>query len=221
MAYRTLKRLTFAALWIAICATPLAQVRTDTDGAAQPARLRGHVVEINPKLLTLRRADGTQIRIGLSSATTVFTLTPASYADVDFGKYVGAVSEKMGDHIYSPIVRDSLAWLHRGYELRIIDESLRGIAVGHTAWDLTAKSVMTHGWVDDIEQRVISIKYGPTEEEENDVGIFRDTPVYRMSLGDIRGVRPGMRIFAGAQKTSAGYAAAFIFFGKDGAEPSL
>ena len=51
-----------------------------------------------------------------------------------------------------------MSWLHLGYELRIFDEQLRGLALGHTKWDLTAESVMTHGWVDDLEVRVLSIK---------------------------------------------------------------
>jgi hypothetical protein len=141
---------------------------------------------------------------------------------VDFGTYVGAVSEKLGDHIYSPIVRDSLSWLHKGFELRLIDESLRGIAVGHTKWDLTSKSVMTHGWVDDQEGRVISIKYGPTEEEETDVEISRDTPVFKMSRGDVNLIKPGARVFAGALKGAGGrYDAAFIFIGTDGVAPKM
>jgi hypothetical protein len=152
----------------------------------------------------------------------VFSLSKASFADVAFGTYVGAVSYKLGDDIYSPIVRDSLSWLHKGLELRIIDEELRGIAVGHTKWDLTPNSVMTHGWVDDQEERVISIKYGPTEEEETDVEVARDIPVLKMSLGDRALIRTGARIFAGAHKEAGGdYVAVFIFVGKDGIAPPL
>jgi hypothetical protein len=107
-------------------------------------------------------------------------------------------------------------------ELRIIDESLRGIAVGHTKWDLTSKSVMTHGWVDDQEGRVISIKYGPTEEEETDVEVSRDTPVFKMSRGDASLIKPGARAFVGANKGAGGrYDAAFIFIGKDGVAPNM
>ncbi len=127
------------------------------------------------------------------------------------------MSRKLGDNVYSPIVRDSLSWLHRGYELRIIDESLRGIAVGHTKWDLTPDSVMTHGWVDDLEERVISIKYGPTEEEETDVEVPRDIPVTHMSPGDTSLVKPGAGVVVGAQPNAKGDpAAVFIFVGKDG-----
>jgi hypothetical protein len=199
-----------------------AQVMSPAPATTEPERLRGQVVRIDSGSLTLQTVEGKSVRLALGEATTVFSLTKASFADLDFGTYVGAVSEKLGDHIYSPIVRDSLSWLHKGLELRIIDESLRGIAVGHTKWDLTPASVMTHGWVDDREERVISIKYGPTDEEETDVEIGRDTPVFRMSRGDMALVKQGARVFAGAFKGADGrYSAAFIFVGKDGAAPRL
>ena len=187
----------------------------------EPDRIRGQVTGIDAASLTLKTADGKAVRLDLPESLAVFSLSKASFADVDFGVYVGSVSEKMGDNIYSPIVRDSLSWLHRGLELRIIDESLRGIAVGHTKWDLTAASVMTHGWIDDLEGRVMSIKFGPTEEEETDVEISRDTPILRMSLGQRSLIKPGMRVLAGAQKAGGKYVAVFVFVGKDDIVPPL
>lgn len=189
---------------------------------AEPDRIRGQITRVDASSLVLKTAKGLNLRIALSPSVTIFSLTQAKFADVDFGTYVGAVSEKMGDHIYSPIVRDSLSWLHKGFEFRVIDEKLRGIAVGHTKWDLTPNSVMTHGWIDDMEGRVVSIKYGPTEEEETDVEISRDTPVVKMSPGDRSMLKPGATVFVGAQKNREGsYSAVFIFVGKDGAVPGL
>jgi hypothetical protein len=188
----------------------------------EPDRIRGEIASVEASWIVVKTGDGKTVRVGLSEGLTIFSLAKASYAEVDFGTYVGAVSEKLGDDIYSPIVRDSLSWLHKAYELRIIDESLRGIAVGHTKWDLTPTSVMTHGWVDDQEGRVISIKYGPTEEEETDVEVARDTPVLKMSRGEKSLIKPGARVFAGAQKGADGrYVAVFIFVGKDGAAPPM
>jgi hypothetical protein len=209
-------------------AAPAARSRQPIGGAPRaraqgdPDRIRGLITSVDASSIVLKTRDGKTVRLGLSNDVSIFRLTKASYTGVDFGTYVGAVSEKLGDHIYSPIVRDSLSWLHKGFELRIIDEELRGIAVGHTTWDLTRDSVMTHGWVDDQEGRVISIKYGPTEEEETDVEVSRDTPVLRMSRGDRSLIKPGAHVFAGAQKgPDGGYAAVFIFVGVDGMVPSM
>jgi hypothetical protein len=189
---------------------------------AEPDKIRGQITKVDGSSLVLKTAKGVSLRIAVPESAAIFGLTPARFADVNFGVYVGAVSEKLGDHIYSPIVRDSLSWLHKSFEFRVIDEKLRGIAVGHTKWDLTPNSVMTHGWIDDMEDRVVSIKYGPTEEEETDVEISRDTPITKMSPGDRKLLKPGETVFVGAQKGADGNpVAVFIFVGKDGAVPGL
>ena len=157
--------------------------------------------------------------LNLEDYTSVFSLTKASFTDVDFGVYVGSVSKKLDK--YSPIVRDSLSWLHQGYELRVLDESLRGLAVGHTPWDLTSESVITHGWVDDLEVRVLSIKYGPTEEEETDVDISHDVPILKLAVGDKSLIKPGAHVFAGAQMVEDNYVAVFIMVGQGDIVPPL
>jgi hypothetical protein len=189
---------------------------------AEPEKMRGQITRVDASSMTLKTVEGKSVKLGLEEGSAIFVLTPGRFADVDFGTYVGAVSEKLGDNIYSPIVRDSLSWLHKSFEFRVIDERLRGIAVGHTKWDLTPNTVMTHGWIDDMEGRVVSIKYGPTEEEETDVEISRDTPVTKMAPGDRSVLKPGAGVFVGAQKNGEGsYSAVFIFVGKDGAVPGL
>ncbi len=199
----------------ALCTSAIAQK------SAEPDRFRGEIAAVEADALVVKTKDGKSTRVTLADSVAIFKLSKGSFTEVDFGTYVGAVSVKLGDEIYSPIRRDSLSWLYKGFELRIIDEALRGIAVGHSKWDLTADSVMTHGWVDDMEGRVISIKYGPTEEEETDVEISRDTPVYRMSNGDRTLLKPGSRVLAAAQKGGGNYTAVFVFVGTDGAVPGL
>jgi hypothetical protein len=189
--------------------------------AEEPDHIRGQIVAVGASFVDVRTSGGAAQRLVLTDETTILRLSPASFVNVDFGVYVGAVSERMDDR-YSPILRDSLSWLHKGLELRIIDESLRGIAVGHRQWDLTPESVMTHGWVDDLEIRVLSIKYGPTEAEETDVEIGRDVRIHRMALADMSVVKPGAHVFAGATKGTGGqYMAAFLMVGTDGAVPGL
>jgi hypothetical protein len=69
---------------------------------------------------------------------------------------------------------------------------------------------------------VLSIKYGPTDGEETDVEVGRDIPILKMARGDKSLLKPGVRVFAGAQKGADGnYVAVFIFVGKDGVVPPL
>ncbi len=197
-----------------------AQTVTEDAEAAQPDRIRGQITTVEETSIVIATTGGEEVRLGFSNGVSIFSLSKASFTDVDFGSYVGAVSVRLDT--YSPIVRDSLSWLHQGFELRIIDDEIRGIALGHTSGDLTSDSVMSHGWVDDLEIRVLSIKYGPTEEEETDVDIPRDVPIHRMALADKSLIQPGAHVFAGAQKdANDNYAAVFVMIGKDGVVPSL
>ena len=188
--------------------------------AQDPDLLRGQVTKVGASKIVMKNLDGKTMHLGIPDNLTVISLTKGSFTKVDFGTYVGSVAVKLNE--YSPIVRDSLSWLHRGFELRVISEELRGIAVGHKEWDLTPETIIAHGWVDDMEGRVISIKYGPTEEEETDVDVGRDIPVLKMSLGDMSLIEPGVHIFGGAQKNGNDeYEVIFVFVGEDGIVPPM
>ena len=186
----------------------------------EPDLFRGQIATVDATSIMVKTKDGTSVSLGFSENTAVFALSEGSFTKVDFGVYVGAVGVKLPE--YSPIIRDSLSWLHKGFELRIIDEDLRGIASGHRKWALTPDTIIAHGWVDDMEGRVLSIKYGPTEQEETDVEIGRDVPVLRMSRSDRAQIQPKVNVTVGALKNPNGkYDAVYVFVGKDGIVPPL
>lgn len=186
----------------------------------QQIRIRGEIISIDGNVMTVKTSEQQPTRVELSESISVFKLSKTTFADVDFGTYVGAVSKRLDE--FSPIVRDSMSWLHKAYELRIMDEELRGIALGHTDWDLTPESVMSHGWVDDLEIRVLSIKYGPTELEETDVDVPRDVTIARMSVGDMSLLKPKAHVFIGATDQGKVFpAASYVMVGMDGLVPAL
>ena len=190
----------------------------------EPEHIRGQISAVEAGAVTIKTGDGKTVHLATSDKTAVFSLSKASFSNVDFGLYVGSVAVRLD--MTSPIVRatprETISWLYEGFELRIIDEALRGIAVGFKPWDKPAGASVTHGWVDDLDARVISIKYGPTQDEESDVLVSKDVPVTRMSIGDMSLVKPGVHVFAGAQKAADGKTTAvFLFVGKDGLVPSL
>lgn len=187
---------------------------------AEPDHYRGQIATYQEAALALKTRDGRTLPISVPEGTPIIGLTKASFASIDFGTYVGAVGVKLEE--YSPIVRDSAVWLHKGFELRIIDEDLRGISLGHKNWDLVPNCIISHGWVDDIEVRVLSIKWGPTDYDETDMEIPRDAPVHRMSVGDKSWLVAGAHALVGARKAGGGkYVAAFVIVGKDGIVPAL
>ena len=111
----------------------------------EPEHLRGQITGIEAGALMLKTPDGRSQRIGLPAKAAVFTLSLASFSNVDFGLYVGSVAVRLD--MESPIVRatprETVSWLYQGRELRIIDEKLRGIAVGFKNWDAPKGSSMT------------------------------------------------------------------------------
>ena len=139
----------------------------------EPDHIRGQITKVEASSMDVKTLDGKTIRLGLPDGVTVICLAKGSFTKVDSGTYVGAVAEKMEGEEYSPLARDSMRWLNEGLELRIIGQELRGMAAGEMEWDLTPKSIMAHGWIEEIEDRTIEIKYGPTEEDEMDVKVGR------------------------------------------------
>lgn len=187
---------------------------------AEPDHIRGQIISVQDSSMTVKTNDGKTVRLELSDDSTVISLTKGRFSDVDFGTYVGTVAVQLDE--YSPILRDSAVWLHRGFELRIIEEQLRGIALGEKKWDRTPGSIISHGWVDDIEIRILSVKWGPTDYDETDVEIPLDAPIHKMSLGNRNMIKEGVNVFVGAQKREGGkYVTVFVFVGEDGIVPAL
>lgn len=211
-------RLRAPAIALAALALALASpLRADDD---DPDHIRGQIAAVEGGAIVVKTREGNALRLDLAEDCTVITLGKGSFTDVDFGVYVGSVAVKLEE--FSPIIRDSAVWLHRGFELRLIDEQLRGIALGHKPWTLTKETIISHGWVDDIEDRVLSIKWGPSDYDETDVEIPRDAPVNRMSLADRSEIKSGAHVFAGARKTPDGkYVAVFLIVGRDGIVPPI
>lgn len=188
--------------------------------SAEPDHFRGQITAVQAAAMVLKTSDGKTVRVAFPEQATVISLSKGSFTEVDFGTYVGAVAVRLEE--YSPIIRDSAVWLHRSVELRVIDEALRGIALGHRKWDLAPDTIISHGWVDDIEVRVLSIKWGPTDYDETDVEVPRDVPVLKMALGERSLIKTGAHVLVGAQKGTDGkYAAVFVFVGMDGIVPPL
>lgn len=204
-----------------IAAAIVLSVGTPAQAQEEPDHIRGQIMQVEESSIVVKTLDGETVRLQTPEELTIITLEKGSFTKVELGVYVGAVAVRLDE--LSPIVRDSESWLHKGFELRIIDEELRGIAAGSKKWSLPPGAISTHGWVDDMEDRIISIKYGPTAAEETDVEVPRDVPVTNMALAeDSSLIKPGAHIFAGAFKDDDGkYVAVFIFVGKGGIVPAL
>ena len=173
--------------------------------------IRGQIIGVQDSSISLKTRDGKSLRLKIPEQISIYRLSKAVFSDVNFGTYVGSVAVPLPD-----------GWTYRALELRVLDEELRGLAIGHMNWDLSPESTMTHGWVDDLEVRILSIKYGPTDEEEKDVDVPYDVPITKMSLGDRSLLAQDVEVFAGAQKDGSGNSTAlFILVGTESVLPPL
>lgn len=209
---------------LAAASVVLALAGTVRADDVEPDHVRGRISSVDAATVTIKTADGRSLRLELPEKVAVFTLTKAAFSNIDFGQYVGSVAVKLD--ITDPIVRatprETIGILFQGHELRIIDEKLRGIAVGYKKWDVPKGGSMTHGWVDDMDGRTVTIKYGPQREEQSDVLVGKDMPITRMSLGERGDIKVGAHAFVGTSKGADGkLGATFVFVGKDGLVPSL
>jgi len=216
---RMLKTRIVLAAWFAL--TLAGAARADD---VEPDHFRGQISSVDAGAVTIKTPDGRSLRMDLPERLAVFTLSKASFSSIDFGQYVGSVAVKLD--ITNPIVRatprETIGILFQGHELRIIDEKLRGIAVGYKLWDIPKGGSMTHGWVDDMDGRTVTIKYGPQREEQSDVLVGKDMPITRMALGARSDIKAGAHAFVGATKGADGkLGAVFVFVGTDGLVPPL
>jgi hypothetical protein len=207
-------------LLAAACALVLAPALHAAD--VEPDHFRGTVVSANDASLTLKTHDGTIVRLAFPASADVFALSKATFDEVLLGNYVGSVAIRPAPGSPGARPRSSASLLYVAAELRILDESLRGIALGQRNWDLRPDTIMAHGWVDDLEVRVLSIKYGPTDFDEADVDVPPDVPIQRMSMGNRGLVKPGAAVFAGARKgLDGGHVVEYVMVGMDGVTPAL
>jgi len=113
---------------------------TSAAGAAESEHFRGTLVAIEGDLVTVADADEEQREVRLTENTGLYVVTPAKFADIEAGQYVGVTSVESED--------DRVA-----LEVHVFAEDLRGTGEGHFPWDLVkAPNAMTNATIAEIEE---------------------------------------------------------------------
>ena len=108
--------------------------------AEESEHFRGTLVAIDGDLVTVADLDEEQRAVRLTDETGVYVVTPARFADIEAGQYVGVTSVESGDS------RVAL-------EVHVFAEDLRGTGEGHFPWDLVkAPNTMTNATIAEIEE---------------------------------------------------------------------
>jgi hypothetical protein len=108
--------------------------------AAEPYGVRGTLVGVDGKVVTLMNDDEETFEVALTDDTGYFAVTPAEWEDIGAGQFVGITSIEAGGE------RVAL-------EVHIFAEDLRGVGEGHYPWDLVKDpNMMTNATVAEIKE---------------------------------------------------------------------
>ena len=208
-----------------------------TAATAEPLRVRGTVVAISSKALTVHTATG-DVSAALKSDTAFVTVVPSDLSHVAPGGYVGAASKTVGDKLIAlslivfPPSMKGAAEGHAAHDI-LPDTTLSGGA--HTASSMTNASVkaistrqnaprvsstMTNGNVATATAKggvkLLTVTY---KGGEQNILVPPTAPIVAFVPGAASIVRPGAAVFVNGDKTNGKITAGLVAVGSHGLTP--
>lgn len=184
---------------------------TGTGAIAQDTvRIRGTIETESGGLYSVRTRDSRLVMLKLAQKVGVAASIKSSLSDIRPGLYIGIAALPQTD--------GSL----RALEAHIFDESMRGTAEGHRAWDLLPKSTMTNAVVENVVQsidgRTVTLRY---KDGHQHVVIPPDTVVVTYLPGSRDELKPGAVVFVPAAdiQPDGTLLAQRVMVGRDAAPP--
>jgi hypothetical protein len=156
--------------------------------AQEPVRVRGVIKEVTVDgVYVIRTRDDRIVRLKLATGGSVAASVKSSLSDIRPGIYIGIAAV--------PQVNGAL----RALEAHIFDESMRGTAEGHRAWDLAPRSTMTNAVVQSIvtasDGHSVTLKH---KDGHQQVLLPPDTVVVTYLPGNATELQTGAAIFVPA-----------------------
>ena len=209
MLQRKLRQLVLVA-----SATLIAATATPSVSSAQqpPVRVRGEIVKVDGNTLLIKGRDGADVTVKLSDNARVSGVVKASLADIKAGSYIGTSALPQPDGS------------QRALHVHIFPEALRGVAEGHTPYDVQPGSTMTNATVAEVSSvtdgQTFVLKY---KDGEKKLIVPAGTPVVTYAPGKMDELQPGAKIIImAAQKQPDGtLTAGSIGIGRDGMTPPM
>lgn len=145
------------------CVLAVLGLTCGADAADEPYHLRGVLVAVDDDLLTVENEDEEQLEIAWTDDTGIYLVTPAEFADIEPGQFVGVTSiDSAGQRV--------------ALEVHVFAEDLRGTNEGHFPWDLVKEpNTMTNATIAEIEEaspveRVLRLTYKEGEGQQQAEG---------------------------------------------------
>lgn len=199
---------------LAAAAIMLAAFAAASAGWAQQqnVRVRGEIVRADGNTIVVKSRDGSELTITLTDNARVSGVVPAQLSDIKAGTYIGASAMPQSDGS------------QRALHIHIFPEALRGVAEGHTPYDVQPGSTMTNATVAEVvgaaDGQTINVKY---KGEEKKIVVPPGTPIVTYAPGTKDELKPGTKIIImSAQKQSDGtLQAGSVNVGRNGMTPPM
>jgi hypothetical protein len=188
-----------------------AMIALPAGAQAQVQRLRGTIVDLDGRVLTVATRDGPQVKILLDEKYSVGAVKKVDLSAIAPGTFVGIAADPMPGGGWKAI------------EVLLFPESGRGSGEGHYPWDLTPDSSMTNATVTAVVTRtdghMASLKY---KDGSVDILIPDGIPLVTFTAADRSDVKPGAFVLLGATKQADGtLTATRLTVEKDGVKPPM
>ena len=209
MLQRKLRQLVLVASATLIAATATLSV---SSAQQPPVRVRGEIVKVDGNTLLIKGRDGADVTVKLSDNARVSGVVKASLADIKAGSYIGTSAMPQPDGS------------QRALHIHIFPEALRGVAEGHTPYDVQPGSTMTNATVAEVSSvtdgQSILLKY---KDGEKKLVVPAGTPIVSYSPGKMDELQPGAKIIImAAQKQPDGtLTTGSIGVGREGMTPPM
>lgn len=187
------------ALWLGVAAAQTTAPPSPT------VRVRGAVLAVAADSVTVKDRGGETVVLALPANLVVQEVYPVALADVKAGSYVGVAGMPQADGS------------QRAIALTIFPESSRGVAEGHTAFDLQPQSTMTNATVAEVAAAAsgqrLQLRY---KDGEKVIVVPADAPIVSFRPGDRALLVPGASVSIAAREVSGKPTAQRINAGRNG-----
>jgi len=178
---------------------------------AQTMRVRGTIEKADGNVLTLKSADGAELKLTLTDNAMIVAVVKASMADIKEGTFLGSAAMPQPDGS------------QKALEVHIFPEQMRGTGEGHRPYAPVPNSTMTNGsaagaTVAGVEGSTMLVKY---KDGEKKIVVPPNVPIVRYEVGGKGDLKAGARftVIAATRKPDGTLEANRINVGRDGVVP--
>ncbi|USU05641.1 hypothetical protein NF699_02770 [Sphingomonadaceae bacterium OTU29LAMAA1] len=173
------------------------------------SNVRGSVISASATSLKVKSREGKVVDVALADGWKITSLARSSVAAIKPGDFVGIASTKnaKGD---------------RALEVLIFPPALKGLGEGSYGWDLKPQSSMTNASVTSkvkgVNGQTVSLSYSGGQKN---ITIPPSAPVVTFAPATSADLKPGARVFVGAEVAGGKLVAHQVVVGKNGVVPPM